>query len=75
MALGHNLILQDDRVIRISTILEIQKRLLSNNAGIRIEPGTVVGNSHTGEIIWTPPQNYETIKQHLDNLMKYKQWR
>ena len=71
MALGHNLILQDDRVIRISTILEIQKRLLSNNAGIRIEPGTVVGNSHTGEIIWTPPQNYETIKQHLDNLMKY----
>ena len=71
MALGHNLILQDDRVIRISTILEIQKRLLSNNAGIRIEPGTVVGNSHTGEIIWTPPQNHETIKQHLNNLMKY----
>ena len=71
MALGHNLILQDNGVIRISTILEIQKRLLSNNAGIRRQKGTVLKNLQTGKTIWDPPQDYEKIMGYFNNLMKY----
>ena len=71
MALGHNLILQDNGVIRISTILEIQRRLLNNNAGIRRQKGTVLKNLQTGKTIWDPPQDYEKIMGYFNNLMKY----
>ena len=71
MARGHNLILQDNKAIKISTILEVQEILMGNNEGIRIKPGTIIGNSRTGEIIWTPPQDHKKIMEYLNNLMKY----
>lgn len=52
-------------------ILEIQKELEGNNAGIRKLPGTALKNSLTGETIYTPPQDFEEINRLMTNLEKF----
>ena len=52
-------------------ILEIQAELEQNNAGFRKLPGTVLRNEKTGEIIYTPPQDYDTIIELMSNLEKF----
>ena len=57
--------------LSINTILNIQKVLEGNTAGIRKLPGTSLINDQTGEIIYTPPDNEKTILDLLSNLEKY----
>ena len=71
MEYGYQAILQDNGIIRISTILKIQEILIGNNAGIRRQEGTVIKNLQTGEIILNPPQDYKKIMEYLNNLIKY----
>jgi Fic family protein len=52
-------------------ILEIQVELEQNNAGFRKLPGTVLRNEKTGEIVYTPPQDYDTIIAFMTNLEKF----
>ncbi len=52
-------------------ITEIQSILENNNAGIRKQSGTTLKNEQTGEIIYTPPQDYNTILNLLHNLEQY----
>ncbi len=52
------------------TILKIQEVLENNKAGFRKLPGTSLQNS-SGETIYTPPQDFDTIKQLMTNLEKY----
>ena len=52
-------------------IIEIQRILEQNDAGIRSQAGTTLKNEQTGEIIYTPPQNKETIQMLLGNLEEY----
>ena len=52
-------------------IVEIQSILEDNNAGIRKQAGTTLKNEQTGEIIYTPPQDYNTILDLLHNLEEY----
>ena len=52
-------------------IIEIQSILEDNNAGIRKQAGTTLKNEQTGEIIYTPPQDYNTIITLLHNLEQY----
>lgn len=52
-------------------ILQIQQELEQNNAGFRKLPGTKLLNDQTGEVIYTPPQNYETIVSLMQNLEEY----
>jgi Fic family protein len=49
-------------------ILEIQETLEENRAGFRKLPGTSLKNQQTGEIIYTPPQDYDTIVELMSNL-------
>ena len=42
-----------------------------NDAGVRRQSGTVLKNAQTGEVVFTPPQDYETIQELLDNLERY----
>ncbi len=51
-------------------ILKIQEVLEGNKAGFRMLPGTTLKNSFTGEIIYTPPQDPEEIKDLMANLEK-----
>lgn len=51
-------------------ILEIQEILESNRAGFRRLPGTTIKNQQTGEVVHTPPQDYDTIVSLMTNLEK-----
>jgi Fic family protein len=52
-------------------ILEIQEVLENNKAGFRKLPGTALKNSITGETIYTPPQDHQTIVDLMTNLEQY----
>ena len=53
------------------TILQIQGELENNKAGFRKLPGTALKNASTGEVVYTPPQDYEEIMRLMANLEKY----
>lgn len=63
--------LKENNLLTVKTILQIQERLLKNNAGIRSQIGTSLRNSRTGEVIYTPPVGKEIIEEKLSNLEKY----
>jgi len=52
-------------------VLKIQEELEGNKAGFRKLPGTTLKNTTTGEIIYTPPQDPEEIKNLMTNLEKF----
>ncbi|MEO8761620.1 MAG: Fic family protein [Bacteroidia bacterium] len=54
-----------------NSIIEIQKILEENNAGIRKLTGTALRNAATGKVIYTPPDNIESISRLMTNLEKY----
>jgi Fic family protein len=64
---GFNLVKQN-RLLTINHILEIQAVVEQNTAGFRKLPGTKLLNDKTGEIIYTPPQDQETIVALMNNL-------
>ncbi len=55
-------------LITTNMILEVQKVVMENDAGIRKLPGTVLRNEQSGETIFEPPQDPERIKSLLKNL-------
>jgi Fic family protein len=55
-------------LLTINTIILIQKIVEQNKAGFRKLPGTKLLNDLTGEIIYTPPQEYDTIVSLMNNL-------
>ena len=56
------------KILTNNDIIGIQSVLEKNNAGFRRVPGTTLKNAATGEIIYTPPQDYETIQKLMTNL-------
>lgn len=64
-------ILMDQGFIRVNDIIEIQKDLIFNNAGLRSTPGTVLKNDRTGEVVYTPPQTLDEINSLFSNFIKY----
>lgn len=52
-------------------ILEIQEELEQNKAGYRKLPGTNLKNASTGEVIYTPPQEYDEIVALMSNLENF----
>jgi len=67
---GFNLI-KNDKLLTVNRIIEIQKVLEDNDAGVRKIPGTVLKNTKTGETIYTPPDDLRVIIEALSNLEKY----
>ena len=61
----HNKILSDGH------ILQIQERLENNRAGFRRVPGTALKNQQTGETVYVPPQDHETITRLMSNLSEF----
>lgn len=58
-------------LITANYIIQIQSELERNQAGFRRVPGTVLKNPQTGEVIFTPPQEYDEIIRAMNNLVKY----
>ncbi|MGB1226304.1 MAG: Fic family protein [Poseidonibacter sp.] len=67
---GYSLVKENNLLLR-RYIIEIQAELEQNDAGVRKQQGTNLKNQQTGEIVFTPPQDYEVIKGLLENLEKY----
>ncbi|MBE2256410.1 MAG: Fic family protein [Ignavibacteria bacterium] len=57
--------------ISVNDLVEIQSIIIKNNAGIRKQAGTVIKNTKTNEVIFTPPQNEIEIINLLSNLEKF----
>lgn len=60
-----------NRILTDSHILEIQEGLERNCAGYRRVPGTALKNQQTGETVYTPPQDYDTINRLMRNLSDF----
>ena len=58
-------------ILSVNDIIEIQKILIQNDAGIRSTFGTALVNDKTNEVIYTPPQNYNVIYKLLRNFVEY----
>jgi cell filamentation protein, protein adenylyltransferase len=63
--------IQETGLLRVSDILKIQENIEPNKPGIRKIPGTVISNATTKQIIYTPPQHPDEIKNLLSNLVSY----
>jgi len=64
-------LIKNKRILTNNDIIEIQSELEKNNAGFRKVPGTALKNAITGEVVYTPPQNYETILDLMKNLEQF----
>jgi len=64
-------LVQKHKLLLKKHIIEIQQILENNNAGIRTQAGTTLKNEKTGEVIYTPPQNYQDIQNLMDNIEQY----
>ena len=67
---GYELVSEND-LLSNKTILKVQEILEDNNAGFRTLPGTTLKSSDSGETIYTPPQDIESINQLMSNLEKF----
>ena len=63
--------LKEHDFISINDIIQIQKILVQNDAGIRTLPETKLVNDATNEVIYTPPQTKEEIDELLKNFTDY----
>jgi len=70
LLLGFDLV-QEHELLLKKHIVQIQRELEQNEAGIRRQGGTVLKNEQTGEIIYTPPQEFETVDRLMTELEKY----
>lgn len=67
---GFSLITKN-KILTNNDIIQIQSELEKNNAGFRRVPGTTLKNATTGKVIYTPPQEYNTILALMSNLEQY----
>ncbi len=54
-----------------NNIIALQALLEENDAGFRKVPGTVLKNEQTGEVVYMPPQDYDSIVQLMSNLESF----
>jgi len=64
-------LISEKNLLTSKTIVQIQEILENNNAGFRKLPGTSLKNSQTGEVIYTPPQDFEQILNLMSNLERF----
>jgi len=64
-------LVRKNNLITANHILKIQSVLEMNKAGFRKLPGTVLKNEQTGETVFTPPQDLDTIVKAMTNLERY----
>lgn len=64
-------LIKEGGFLNTNGIIAIQKELEENNAGLRKLPGTALINDLTNEVIYTPPDNFDTISDLMKNLEQY----
>ncbi len=64
-------IIKNQGFLKQKDIVELQKTIIENNAGIRNMSGTVLKNDKTGEVVYIPPQEKEEILDLLSNFLDH----
>lgn len=64
-------LIEQQGFLRLKDIVNLQKTIIENDAGIRSMAGTVLKNDKTGEIVYTPPQEKEEILDLLSNFLDH----
>lgn len=64
-------LVRTNKILSTNIILQIQEELENNSAGFRKLPGTVLKNELSGEVVYTPPQDHNTIVSLMQNLDDY----
>ena len=64
-------LVQKNKLLTTNYILQIQEVVEQNQAGFRKLPGTKLLNDKTGEIVYTPPQDHDTIVALMNNLERF----
>ncbi len=64
-------VVKTEKILTLNDMVKIQSIITNNSAGVRRQLGTVLKNEKTGEIVYTPPQNYDEIMKLLNNLFEY----
>lgn len=62
---------RDTKIITNRDIKNIQQELVGNDAGYRRNIGTVLKNEKTNEIVYTPPQDFDSIEKLMNNLIDF----
>jgi len=63
--------LKNRPLLTTNLFIRIVQTIRANNAGIRNTPGTKVANTATGEVVFTPPEGEDIIRNKLKNLEEY----
>ncbi len=63
--------LNDRPLLTTNLFIRIVQTIRANKAGIRNTPGTKVANAATGEVVFTPPEGEDIIRDKLKNLEDY----
>lgn len=64
-------LISKNNILTNNDIISIQAELEKNNAGFRKVPGMALKNAKTGETVYTPPQDYDTILDLMNNLERF----
>ena len=67
---GFNL-LKKNNLLTINVLKEIQQILVENNEGFSTVPGTSLKSSIDGRVVYTPPQDIDTINMTMSNLEQF----
>jgi len=71
-ALRHGFeLVRNSKILSEAYIIAIQEVLEQNSAGYRKLPGTELKNVQTGQTVYTPPQDYDSIKTLMNNLAHF----
>jgi Fic family protein len=71
LKLGYERLLQNEGLIRNSTIIEMFGLLKNRQDGFRTLPGTALKNEATGQIVFVPPQDEMSIVFFMDELERF----
>ena len=58
-------------LLTTNLFIRLVQTIKENQAGIRAVPGTVIQNTKTGAILYTPPEGESVVREKLKNLEKY----
>jgi Fic family protein len=64
-------VLKNKGFLSTNDVASIQRIIVGNDAGIRKQPGTALVNDVTGEVVYTPPQDENRIRELMQNFAEY----
>ncbi len=68
---GFDWLLSENSRLTNDRLIELYQLVTSRADGFRTEPGTVIGNAYTGEIVYVPPQDPNEVAARMTELERF----